>query len=349
MSSGDLTRACARAALDAGRAIRTAVHAMDPAERARPAASRLKQRNVAVDARAEEIGLEHLHALARRTGRRFLLLLDDRGTVEAIGADAGREAVWVCFDAIDGTKKVAGIGEQAAGRLAVANDGAWAATFAFSRPTARGFDDLRLGDFEVAAVVDGNPTVYRSYPTEVVALPHPSHRSNTSHMSHIQVATFECEGDLERRLHTTTCETLSRCWVFLDSFQAFDRDTRAPGDEELAVELYRRLIDRHGATGAHDVLRQFGSLSALCRTMLGWREEPVWIESQGGAFVVVNENLPNLIPAVPIVHGAGGVSVDFEGRPLRERFLAQGRTSVIHAANPALRDTCLAAVRAARA
>jgi len=332
-----LARACAHAALEAGRAIRTAVQAMAPAERGRSVPSRLKARNVAVDARAEEIGLDRLRALARDTGLRFRLLLDDRGAFEEIGESARAEAVWVCFDAIDGTKKVAGIAAARGDRVALANDGAWAATFAFTAPTQQPFEDLRLGDFVGAAVVDGNPTVYRTYPTEVVALPKGG-----------EVRAFDCEGASQRPVFTTTCETLSHCWLFLDSFQAFDRDSRAEGDEELAVELYRRFIDRHSASGAHDVLRQFGSLSALCRTMLGWREAPVWIESQGGAFVVVNENLPNLIPSVPIVRGAGGVSVDFDGRPLLDRRLAEGRTSVIHAANPALRDTCLAAVRAAR-
>ncbi len=71
--------------------------------------------------------------------------------------------------------------------------------------------------------------------------------------------------------------------------------------------------------------------------LLGWRDAPVWVESQGAAYLVVNENLANLIPAVPLVAGAGGVSVDFDGRPLLERRLAAGRTSVVHAAN---RVTC---------
>jgi fructose-1,6-bisphosphatase/inositol monophosphatase family enzyme len=81
--------------------------------------------------------------------------------------------------------------------------------------------------------------------------------------------------------------------------------------------------------------------------LFGWREPPVWLESQGGAYVVVNENLANLIPAVVLVAGAGGVSVDFDGRPLRERGLAAGRTSVIHAANDTLCRQVLALVHQA--
>jgi hypothetical protein len=136
--------------------------------------------------------------------------------------------------------------------------------------------------------------------------------------------------------------------VYLDSFQAFDRDTRLEGDEELAVELYRALINRHDG-GAFDVLRQYANLSALSRTMLGWRaREDAWLESQGGGFVVVNENLFNLIPAVPVILGAGGLAVDFEGRPLAERRLSDGRTSIVYAANAALCARLLALITEAR-
>lgn len=338
MDAATVARACALRGIAAGRAIRTAVQRMPPAERGRAAASRLKPRNVEVDARAEAIGLEHLSALAADLGRRVLVLVDDAGTVETLGSSSHGEAIWVCFDAIDGTKKVAGVRAPIAGRVDVANDGVWGVTFAFTAPTAKRFDELVLGDFTAAVLVDGNPSQYRTYPQEIITAPTPGG----------EIAAHEIEAASERRVFTTSSEVLRECWVFLDSFQAFDRDTRRPGDEELVVELYRLLINRHSATGAHDVLRQFGSLSALCRTMLGWREEPVWVESQGGAFIVVNENLPNLIPAVAVIAGAGGVSVDFDGRPLRQRRLAEGRTSVVHAANPALRDQCLAAVREAR-
>jgi hypothetical protein len=338
MHRDSLLRACAHRALEAGSAIRDAVHAMAPAERARPVASRLKESNVRVDAEAERIGLDRLHALAAEIDQRILLLLDDRGLVETLGQARRDEAIWVCFDAIDGTKKLAGIEPYDPTRLAAANDGAWAATFAFTAPTAKSFDDIVLGDFAAAAVVDGNPTRWRSYPRDVITLPRAGGGTST----------VEIDAGVELPVYTSSCERLDRCWAFLDSFQAFDRDSARPGDERLAVELYRRLMDRHAPGGAYDVLRQFGSLSALCRTMLGWREEPVWLESQGGAFIVVNENLPNLIPSVAVIAGAGGLSVDFEGRPLASRHLCSGRTSVVHAANAPLLDACLRVVAAAR-
>jgi hypothetical protein len=150
------------------------------------------------------------------------------------------------------------------------------------------------------------------------------------------------------RVFTSTQTTLAQSIVYLDGFQAFDRDTRRAGDEALIVELYRRLINRHEG-GAFDVWRQYRTLSALLRMLLGWRGTRPWLESQGGAFVVVNENLANLVPAVPLILGAGGCSVDFAGRPLAARRLAAGRTSVIHAANDVLRDRLLAIVADAAA
>ena len=89
-------------------------------------------------------------------------------------------------------------------------------------------------------------------------------------------------------------------------------------------------------TGCAVGVIEYANLSALGRVLFGWRDPPVWLESQGGGYLVVNENVPNLIPSVPLVAGAGGISVDFAGRPLRERPLAAGRTSVLHAANEPL-------------
>jgi hypothetical protein len=63
----------------------------------------------------------------------------------------------------------------------------------------------------------------------------------------------------------------------------------------------------------------------------------------------VNENVPNLIPSVPLVAGAGGVSVDFAGQPLAARPLGAGRTSVLHAANPGVCRRVLEIVAESRA
>ncbi len=225
--------------------------------------------------------------------------------------------------------------------IRLANDGGWGVGFACTAPTRAAVEALRIGDFVVAAVVDGNPTRVRVHPHEVVTVPVDGAPASID-MSDRPAVVAALRG--APRVFTSTQTTLAQAVVYLDSFQAFDRNTQLAGDEALVVELYRRLINRHEG-GAFDVWRQYGNLSALLRMLLGWRGERPWIESQGGAFVVVNENFANLIPAVPLMLGAGGCSVDFSGRPLADRRLVEGRTSVIHAANEVLRDRLLAIVR----
>jgi hypothetical protein len=306
---------CAEAALVAGRAIRELVHAMPPYERGERTTSVLKENQCVVDAAAEALGIEHLARLAADVRHDLLLLVDAAtGRTHRIGANGGARCIWVSMDAVDGTVKVAGLGERRPDRVALGNDGGWAAAFAFTEPTERPFASLTVADFATAVIVDGNPTRWPVYPQEVVALG--------------GVTT-----DGTRRVHTSGETRLHQLWSYLDGYQAHDVATRQPGDEALAVELFRRLADRHHG-GAFDVLRQYANLSALPRLLFGWREEPVWVESQGGAYLVVNENQANLIPAVPLVLGAGGVAVDFAGRPLAARRLAEGRTNVLFAANP---------------
>ena len=340
MTTDDVSRACADAALRAGRAIRALVHAMPPTERGRPTRSLLKPAGGYgarhVDAEAEAVGLAHLERLASEVGVGIDILVDAATrTVHRIGRRDGARIV-ATMDVIDGTVKVAGLGPAFPDRVRLANDGGWAAAFAFTGPTDAPFEELVLGDFVTAVVVDGNPTVHRTYPQDVVAVA----AADGS-------ATFEDVAGERRRTFTTSSEALHELWVALDVFQAYDVDTRQPGDDKVGIELYRLLTDRHGG-GAFDVLRQYANLSALTRLLLGWREPPVWVESQGAAFVVVNENIPNLLPAVALVAGAGGLSVDFDGRPLRARRLAAGRTSIVHAANEPLCERILALVTTAR-
>ena len=317
---------CAEAALAAGRAIRTLVHAMDPSERAQERLPLLKPHGGygarLVDAEAERVGLAALERLAGDIGCAVEVIVDPAGVTYRVGR--GTRTIWASMDAIDGTVKVAGLGERLADRARIANDGGWAAGFAFTEPTERGLDELTFGDFVVAVVVDGNPTRWRAYPQDLVA--HPTHDA---------LVTFEATERPWRRVFTTTSTELGQLWSYLDVFQAYDLDTRQPGDDAVGIELYRLLTDRHRG-GAFDVLRQYANLSALGRVLFGWRDPPVWLESQGGCYLVVNENVPNLIPSVPLVAGAGGISVDFAGRSLRERPLAAGRTSVLHAANEPL-------------
>jgi len=298
-----------------------------------------------VDRAAEEIGVACFEQLAEELGHRIHLIVDGpSGQVLELGRSPHRQVVFAHLDAVDGTIKVGGLGNDLPNAVRVANDGNWGVAAAFTAPTELPVDALRLGDFVVAAVVDGNPLTYRAHPEEVVAVP-----ANGGLVTYDLTGAPAVSAALRRaaRVFTSTATTLGQSIVYLDGFQAFDLDTRLAGDDGVAVELYRLLINRH-AGGAFDIVRQYGNLSALLHVLLGWRGARPWMESQGGGFVVVNENLANLIPALPIVAGAGGVSVDFDGRPMRERRLIDGRCSVVHAANPTMCDGLMRLVALAR-
>lgn len=345
MAAASPLSACVLRAVAAGRHIRDVVQAMPLAERGRRVDAALKPGialTLEVDRVAEQIALAAFTELAGEIGFRIHLVVDPgRGHVIPLGRSTRREVVFAALDAVDGTMKVGGLGNDLArGRIRVANDGNWGIAAAFTAPTDRPLEALTLGDFAAAAVVDGNPSRYRAHPEEVVALPLDGHPAACDLSDAPAVA-----ASLGRapRVFTSTNTELAHGVVYLDGYQAFDLDTRVPGDERLAAALYGLLIDRHHG-GGFDIVRQYGNLSAILHVLLGWRGEPPWRESQGAGFVVVNENLANLVPAIPIVAAAGGVSVDFAGRPLRERKLVDGRSNVIHAANPALRDALLGLV-----
>src|SRR5262245_47114165 len=128
-------RACAEAALAAGREIRALVHAMDPLRRGEACTPRLKPGGGygarRVDAEAEELGLRHLEALSRTIGCAVEVLVDPAtGATHRIGH--GSRTVWTSLDAVDGTVKVAGLGPRHADRVRLANDGGWAAGLAFT-------------------------------------------------------------------------------------------------------------------------------------------------------------------------------------------------------------------------
>lgn len=326
------------AGIEAGRAIREAIHALPLAARARPCPSQLKPHgNVTADQVGEELGIRHLEQLSRAVGFRILLIVDGTQAPMVIGHAAGSESIWAYLDAIDGTVKVSGVhGAASAQRLPAANDGGWASAFAFTAPTDKPFDALLVGDFTVAAIVDGNPARYPAYPSEIFTIP-----------GREGLATYAVEANTERRVYTSSATTLTGSIVYLDGFQAFDRRTALPDDEDLAVELYRTLINRHDG-GAYDVWRQYANLNALQKMMLGWRDGIPWYESQGVAFLALNENMTNLIPAVPVITGAGGIAVDFDDALLTERPLSRGRTSIVHVANEDIRRTIAAIIQRAR-
>ena len=74
----------------------------------------------------------------------------------------------------------------------------------------------------------------------------------------------------------------------------------------------------------------------------------LWLEAQCGGFLVINENLHNLIPCVPLILGAGGLATDFEGNQLIHRKLSQGRCNVLYSANKELHGALMGLIHGAK-
>ena len=290
-----------------------------------------------VDAVAEEVGLAHLARLADALGCAIELLVDPAtGATHRVGR--GSRTVWASMDAIDGTVKVAGLGERLTDRVRVANDGGWAAGFAFTAPTEQGLRDLTFGDFEVAVVVDGNPTRYRSYPAgsggAAVA-------GRTDHLGGHGAA-------LAARVHDEQHRPVAALGV----------PRRLPGVRSRHATARRRR-DRRGALPAphRSPRRRRVRRAAAVRQSERARPRAVRLARAAGLDRVAGRRLPGgereRAQSDPV-----GAARRRSGRRVgglrrrtarRERPLRAGRTSVLHAANEALCRRALALVAAARA
>ncbi|KAF5830220.1 hypothetical protein DUNSADRAFT_14882 [Dunaliella salina] len=400
--------------VEASLAVQASINALSVSNRGLRAPSPLKpppETSALVDAVGEEAAFQKLEILAQQWGIQLRVLVDvSKGSYVSLGPSSDgnpsrqfvaspppqsqphtqpyvQQHIWVALDAVDGTLKLCGLGNEP-GRARMVNDGTWAIGLAMTEPTHKAMPEVCFGDFCVALILDGRPQSSSVHPGSTE---HPAGALAISEGAQGGYVTYEicphgaltCDGlaSLQQqglpctnqsyswlgpRLHTTSSAQLNQCFVYLDTFQAFDRRTHEPGDDKLAPALYGRLMDRHNG-GAFDVLRSYGNLSGLLSTMLGWRganvmqtattsasgcspEDSVqsWLEPQCGAFVVLNENLPNLIPSVPIILGAGGNAFHLKtGTDLRGWSLQDGRCSIAYTANAILKLSLQKAVELA--
>ena len=329
MENNELNYKIASTAMDVGFAVRQRVNEVSRTERARPSTSVLKpyqgDKAKYADAEGERVGFELLGKLSQEESLAIGIIVDPMaGDVLEIGDHSRGEISYCYFDAVDGTIKVAGLGsEPETGIHRVGNNGCWATGIAFTQPTGKGLSELVVGDFEISALVDGNPTVYRAYPTNAVCYP----------QADGELATFEKDEKTGAmyRLSTSSQTNLGQATLLFDAFQAFDRNSAPERAEALAVEIYRRVIDRN-EEGAFDIVRMYANMGETLRQLLERKDGG--IESQGAGAITINENLPNLVPITPIVEGAGGYVVEaHQGMPIREMSLTYGRPDVVIAAN----------------
>ena len=133
MHPASVEHLCAIRAVAAGRRIRAVVQSMSLGERGRRADAALKPGaaiSLEVDRAAEAVGLACLEQLAGEIGFRIDVIADvPRGQIVSLGRSPRNEVVFAQLDAVDGTIKVGGLGNDISNeRIRVANDGNWGAT-----------------------------------------------------------------------------------------------------------------------------------------------------------------------------------------------------------------------------
>lgn len=315
--------------------VRRLVNRMPFNERNQRTTSILKPENTGratlADAKGEEKGVELLDDLSRKTGVDIHLIVDPiKGDLHKIGSNGSKEIAFAYMDAVDGTWKVAGVGgvgiQGEDGPSYQANDGNWGIGVSLTLPTESTLDKLVIGDFKISAITTGNPRSYACAAEDVITYP----------VDGVHLETFsEMHGE-NRRVYTSSQGKLGQTFGQFDAFQGFDRNTAEEGTEDLMLKLWESLANRNEG-GCFDLTRSYGSLSALTAHMLGWRD-PELPESCGGIYLAFNESQPNLIPAVPVIIGAGGIATDIHGAPLVERNVDAPRTNIIYIANEELQS-----------
>ncbi len=318
----------ARACLNIGLKVREVVNSLPRSERGNLGTSVLKPyeagKSKMADIVGERAGFEILEHLSRDIDRPIYVIMNDpsSGQYQKIGGESDT-VVWCSFDAVDGTVKVAGLGNDSSRNIyRVGGNGFWGAGVAFTRPMSSDIHCLRVGDFVSSALVQGNPQMYREHPSNAFCFPDNSGA----------LRTFEFDEKVGgyHSLAVSSQTNISQSMINFDSFQGYDRNSAPRECEDLAVKIFRRICNRNDG-GAFDYVRFYANISEVLCQLLERKEGG--IEPQGAGAITLNENYASSIPFTPIIEGAGGFVVDFFGNPVRERLVTSSRPNVVIASN----------------
>lgn len=272
-----------------------------------------------------------------------LILNPGAGDILFIGDKESAITIWAYSDAVDGTIKVAGLGNE---KLAddkqgnqgmiyrLGNDGVWGAGMALSKPTEKSFQDLTIGDFEISAIVDGNPAEKPTAPRNAYTWSNSGGISTRERAYEINTG-IPTNPELDPFLRTSTQTKISQGVINFSDFQAYDLKTVKPGTIEFGHELRKILSDRN-KDGAFDIWNMYGTFGSIMRNMLGYGVEKY--EPQGICNIWLNDHLANTIPPYAIVKGAGGFVINENGTDIGTLKLTEGMPNVFYIANQKVLD-----------
>ncbi|MDO8509313.1 MAG: hypothetical protein Q7S27_06560 [Nanoarchaeota archaeon] len=315
--------------LNIGLEVRNTINGLNYKERADICPSILKgEKTKNVDAIGEKISIKSLEALSEELSIPIRLIIEPtKNSFYDIGSLKGEDKMNVYLDPVDGTIKLAGLGNSQ-DVLRMVNDGVWGFGISFTMPTKKPIEDLQIKDFIYSAIVDGNPSLHNVFPTNAFTK-NPNRKIMT--YEKLENKKFNYQKNEHVLLTTSTQENLAQGIIGYDAFQGFDRNSAPRETEELALKVYKKLSNRNEG-GAFDLWRIYGEFGDILRTQLGYKE----LEPQGVGRVILNNHLGNAIPTYSILIGAGASIVDFSGRDIGERKINEGRTNMICAANPGI-------------
>ncbi|MBI4894151.1 MAG: hypothetical protein HY833_00200 [Candidatus Aenigmarchaeota archaeon] len=288
------------------------------------------------DVMAENIAIRYLRNLSEQIERKIIMVVDPRsGRTFEVGNYTRNDPIYCENDSIDGTKILDGFGnDQERGIYRLGSNGHYGTATAFTMPTKKDVKDVAVGDFEVSVMIEANPTVHRTHPTSAAAW-----RDEAG-----DIGTYENNrkyGDFYK-LRMSSQTNFSKSVAILDFFSAFDETSAVEGMKELAWNAYKRLSDRNGG-GAFDVCRSYALTSDLLAELFERADGN--IEPRGTARVSINEHLGNLVPMYPIIRGAGGSIVDFEGNDAGGKKISEKRQNFVASSNDAIKNHILGQLR----
>src|SRR3989338_3876511 len=262
-NTSDLSRLC----LNIGFKIRKKINSMDYKARASITSYILKGSGSKLpDAEGEKIIVRALEQFSSEHFIRMGLIIDIvKGEVYWMGDSKSKAVVWAFADPVDGTIKVAGLGNE--GNIyRMGNDGIWAFGIAFTGLTTKSLKELRIKDFMFSVIVDGNPMMWPYSPTNAWTLFDGNH-TETFELSERSTGLHDLNQEI--RLYSSTQTNLQQATVCYDAFNAHDRKTADVGAEELSLKIFKSIANRN-EKGAFNVVMIYSNLSCILRELLGY-------------------------------------------------------------------------------